>query len=285
MGTIGHAWAGAALVAGSLSACAPDHDPADPAVAWAYDDKLYWSDLRQVIPMNATPEDSAALAHGYIDNWLREHVLVDQAERNLTDADKDVEARLRDYRNSLIIYAYEQALVDQKLDTVIPADEVRRYYEENGKNFQLKDDIVRVRWFKVRDEDKRTLSRLERSFRSDKDEDMHELEVWLAERGIPINDTGEDWTTFHALQQQVPIRTDNATDWLTHHAKVLLEDSSGTYFVHLLEHRLQESISPLPLVEQDIRSILLNQRKVKLIERMRDDLYEQALSKDEVGTF
>lgn len=282
---MGNGWASAVFAVGVLGACGPEHDPADPAIAWAYGEKLYWSDLRQVIPVDAAPEDSAALAHGYIDNWLREHVLIEQAERNLPDADKDVEARLRDYRNSLIIYAYEGALVDQKLDTVIPEGEVERYYEENGKNFQLKDDIVRVRWFKVREADKKTRDRLDRWFRSDKDEDLHDLEVWLAEHGIPINDSGDDWVTFHALQAQVPVHTDNATDWLTRNEKVLVEDDPDTYFVHLLEHRLQESISPLPLVQQDIRSILLNQRKVRLIERMRDDLYKQALAKDEVGSY
>jgi hypothetical protein len=52
--------------------------------------------------------------------------------------------------------------------------------------------------------------------------------------------------------------------------------------VDILELRPKDSVSPLPLVEQDIRSILINQRKLQLIERMREDLYREAQANNDV---
>ncbi|MEZ4758967.1 MAG: hypothetical protein R2810_04160 [Flavobacteriales bacterium] len=38
------------------------------------------------------------------------------------------------------------------------------------------------------------------------------------------------------------------------------------------------------LVHQDIRAIVLNQRKLALVQGMHDDLFEKALTNGEIGT-
>ena len=66
---------------------------------------------------------------------------------------------------------------------------------------------------------------------------------------------------------------------------VMAKDSVSTYFVEILEHRMSEGISPLTLVEDRVRSIIINQRKLQLIERMRQDLYTYAVDKHEVEVY
>lgn len=251
-------------------------------VARAYDDVLTRGELRQVIPMESTREDSVALATQYIDNWLRDRVLMYNAEQNLSVVQKDVEAELQAYRRSLILHAYEQALIDQKLDTAVSAMEVERYYTENEKNFVLKDDIVRVRWFKVREDDRKTLKRIEDLWRSDDQQKLRELEIWRAQRGVGITDTGDDWIDFNELLKEVPIETGNPTDFLSRNGKVVAKDSVNTYFVDLLEHRLRTGTAPLQRVAPDIRAIIINQRKLRLLEGMRNDLYDHALAQKDV---
>lgn len=269
---------GCALAAG----CAPEQDGADPPVAQAYGNTLYWSDIRQVVPVDATPEDSATLARSFVDNWLREQVLLASAERNLPEVRMDVEARIRDYRNSLIIYAYEQAVVEQKLDTVVTTAQLQEHYESNRKDFALKEDILRARWFKVRDEEPRQLRKVERWFTGGRPEDLHELEVWLALKGIAINDPGQSWSTLGQFAAQVPVAMGDVQALLRTNARLVLPDSADTYFVEVLEHRAAGEEPPLALVAQDVRTIVLNQRKVKLIADMRDDLYRQALANGDI---
>ena len=275
---------GAAFAALAVCACGRRENPEDPVIARAYDQQLLWSDLRRGIPVSATPEDSAARAQGMIDGWLREQVVIHQAEKNLNAADKDFESRMRDYRNSLIIYAYERALIEQKLDTAIGDAEIARYYEENTKNFELKDNIVRARWFKTRENERRTLARLDQWFHSTDAKDRHELEVWLAAHAAEVHDSGQDWWLFKDLVASTPIQAPNPVDYLAARPRhqLVLKDSSGTYFIDILEHRLQESVSPLEMVRDEIRAVLLNQRKQLLIQRMRDDLYREAREKKEV---
>ncbi|MFT3886068.1 MAG: hypothetical protein QM724_11765 [Flavobacteriales bacterium] len=276
---------GRAAVIAALPLCAcgsgREHD-GDRVVAEAYDEQLYWSDLRQLIPPGTPAEDSAAMARNYIDNWARERVVLHKAEENLSDAQKDVDRQLKAYRESLITYAYEQALVRQKLDTAVSDEEIEQYYRANEKNFELKDNIVRARWFKLRDADPRLLRKVEDLWRSSKEQDRHELELLIAQHGSVINDTHDDWIELKELQQQVPLHPDNPTDWLPRNSKAIVKDSVGTYFVDLVEQRLKDSISPIGLVRNSIRSIIINQRKLQLIERMRKDLYNDALAEKDV---
>ena len=78
------------------------------------------------------------------------------------------------------------------------------------------------------------------------------------------------------------LRPDNPTDWLQRQGKVVVDDPNGTYFVDFLDHRLKDSTSPIDLVTPQIRSIIINQRKLKLVERMREELYTNALAKKDV---
>ena len=174
----------AAIIAALLLAgCGADHDPSDRVVAEAYNDKLYWSDLRMVVPLTSSPDDLAAIARRYLDNWARNRVMLHMAEHNLDKDQINVEAQLKAYRESLLTFAYEQALVLQNLDTVVSGSQVQEYYDRNMANFQLKDNIVRVRWFKLREQDKRTIKRVEQLWRSNDREDLNELEVLLARHG------------------------------------------------------------------------------------------------------
>lgn len=265
-----------------LTACVPEVDPEDPPIARAWDKYLYWSDLRQVVPMGSTAEDSVAIAQRFIDNWMREQAVLKAAELNLAASAKDFEARLRNYHNSLLTFAYEEALVRQKLDTAVSEQQIDDYYQKNRSNFELKDNILRLRWFKVRENDRRTLKRLEEHFTSGSPERMREVEIWLAERGVPIIDRSGTWTNREGLRAEMPVVDRLPAEVPPGGLRFVLKDEGVHWFVEVLEQRTRDSASPLSMVRQDIRSIIINQRKLQLIERMREDLHREAIVRKDI---
>jgi hypothetical protein len=264
----------------SCGACLGPEENMDKVVARAFDQTLRWSDLRQVIPLDATPKDSAALAQQYIDAWSHQQVVLHTATANQPDDDLDMEAQLEDYRRSLIIYNYEHALVAQKLDTNVSDGEIQAYYDAHGTDFELKDEMIRARWFKVNEPDKRVLRKLEQQFKSGAGEDLHELELWLARSGVGIVDRSNTWFPAAELRAEVP--PTGVDELIMRNAKGVLAQEGATWFVEILEHRPRNSLSPLELVKQDIRAILLNQRKLQLTADMRRDMYEQAVKNNDV---
>jgi hypothetical protein len=262
----------------AVAGCADASDEEDPVVARAYDRYLRWSDVRQLVPVGASPADSSAMVQAYVANWVRQQVELRHAELNLAEARKQFEAELRDYRNSLLLHAYEEELVRQRLDTAIGPEEVEGFYERNTERFDLQDDILRVRWFKVPDDDKRALKRMEERFRSGDPAQMREVELQLASRGITIQDRSAAWTTLAELRNEVPLEAAAGT------GRSVIRSDSAAWFLDIVELRPRLSPAPIELVRQEIRSILLNERKLRLIERMRDDLYREALAANEIET-
>lgn len=272
---------GLALGLLALLGCSKASDPNDPVLARAYDRELRWSDLRQVVPVEASAEDSAALAASFMNNWIRQQVVLHKAEQNLADRDKEFSGQLRDYRNSLVIFAYEEALVAQKLNTSVPMEEIEAYHQDNVSNFELRDNIARVRWFRVNEDDKRTMKRLEEHFQSGSPERMQILEVWLAERGQSIVDRTNTWSTVSDLIIGMPDVAGSLQE-LPREGRHVLRAGPVAYFVDILERRAKGSTSPVELVASDIRAIIINQRKRQLIERMREDLYREAVENHDI---
>ena len=86
--------------------------------------------------------------------------------------------------------------------------------------------------------------------------------------------------THAALARDVPVgelTMDGPGRWV-------LQDSSGSWFLQVIDLRPVDTASPLELVTQDIRAIVLNQRKLALLARMREDLYAEAWKAGVIGT-
>jgi len=80
-------------------------------VAEAYAEKLYRSDLLQIIPPDAS-RATVPRSHSGSSTTGCARGLAAQGRGEPPAAQKDVERQLDEYRESLITYAYEQALVE-----------------------------------------------------------------------------------------------------------------------------------------------------------------------------
>ncbi|MEO0404874.1 MAG: hypothetical protein AAF193_08385, partial [Bacteroidota bacterium] len=118
----------------------------EDTIAIAYNKKLSLEDIEDLIPNDASEEDSTAIAERLIVKWLKDQALIQQAQLNLPSEQLEFEKELEEYRKSLIAYAYESQYVQQRLDTIISENEYQQYYEENIYIFKLKDYIVKVKY-------------------------------------------------------------------------------------------------------------------------------------------
>jgi hypothetical protein len=64
--------------------------------------------------------------------------------------------------------------------------------------------------------------------------------------------------------------------------RTVLRQDTVAWFLEILELRPRKSNIPVSLVRRDIRTMIINQRKLQLVERMREDLYREALQNKDV---
>jgi hypothetical protein len=247
-------------------------------LARVHDEYLLESELKAVIPPGTAVSDSLMLARSFIDNWIRQRLIVQQARNNLTEEQMDFSRQLENYTNSLIIYTYENELVRQKLDTIISDEEIQQYYEANKENFRVKDNLVRIRYIKLPLNAKET-NGIRRLFKSNDQDAKDRLADQCDHLGAEYYLDGDEWLLFTNVLKEIPIITYNQEEFLRNHIEVEAQDSLCLYLVRFIEYRLKEAISPMEVEKQRIRDIILNKRKIKLLHQMEEDVYQNALKK------
>ncbi len=258
-----------------FTSCGGEENDGRKVVAKAGDLVLYDDELREMIPIDLTGEDSVALVQQAIENWAREAVVLQKAEKNLEEMN-DVERKIRDYRKSLVIYAYEKALVGQYLDTNVTDEEMEKYYKEHPESFTLKDNIIKVTYVKA-DKKAPELNKVKKWYRSDNEADRQSLLVWSSKNAANffVDDT---WLLFDDLLKEIPIKMYDKESFLQYNRFVEVQDSTYYYFMNIRGFQIKNTLSPIAFEKENIRNLLINKRKLELIDKIKNDLYQEALN-------
>jgi len=252
-----------------------DGSKSDPRLARVNNEYLYASDLEGIIKPGTSPSDSALIAERHIDNWVRQQVFLQEAKASLSDEQMDFQRKIKDYKNSLIIFTHESQLIKQQLDTVISDDLLLDYYEKHKEEFTLRDNIVKVNFMKL-PLDAPEMGLVRRLIRSDDPEDIERLEEHAVNHAASYFLDQDAWFIFTDILRDIPINPSNHEAYLRNNTFVERNDQYYRYFMYIHDYRLEGSTSPLAFQADNIESILLNQRKQELINQFRKDFFRKA---------
>jgi hypothetical protein len=236
---------------------------------------LYEADLKNAVSPGTSKNDSIMMARKFIDNWVRRQLLLNQAKKNLQPSQLDFKKQIEEYRNSLIVYAYETELIKQKLDTIVEESQIVSYYENNKANFELKYNVVKAFYvvLPLKSEQKELFVELMQNPDTLYIDSLNNLASTYALSSF----ISEDWIRFDDLMTSVPIDTYNQEAFLKKNRFVEIEDDSVIYLLRIDDYLLSENISPLEIEHERIRNILLYKRKMDLIKDLNEQLFENAL--------
>jgi hypothetical protein len=249
--------------------------------------------LAGIVAPGTLQADSTEAVQAYIHNWIQQKLLIQKAKKNLPDYQKIFEQEIENYRNSLIIFAYQNALVEQAVDTTVAETEIENYYDERKQQFLLKNNVVRVRFAKLenypeKSKDKTIREKIKMKetifklfFSNDlKGEDWRELSDLCQKLSTNYYLDSDQWISFNDVLKEIPVEAYNQEDFLRKNKEFQVPDGNYVYYVKILEFRLKESFSPIEFEREKIRNIILNNRKVKLIESLRNEIMSEGYEKN-----
>ena len=254
------------------------------AVARVYGFYLYPEEITGIVPPGSSKQDSISITTNFIQNWIRQKVVLRKAEENLDNEKKDVEKQLEEYRNSLITYAYEKALIGQKLDTTVSQPEVESFYNSNQSNFELKDNITKVIYLKISNKSPK-IERVKQWYKSDNKHDRALLIEYCHQYALNYYLDENVWLLFDDLLKEIPIKTYDKEQFLQNNRNIENEDSSNVYLVSIKGFRIKNSVSPLGFEENNIRTMIINQRKLKLIDQMEQQAFDHAKKNGDIEVY
>ena len=248
------------------------------SIARVYNTYLFLEDVLPQIPKGLPEEDSVLLLQNIIYKWGREQLLIKKAEFNLQDDVSDIDDLVENYRNDLLKFAYQQEYVDDHLDTLISEEEMNTYYLENAQNYELKENILKARYY-LFPKDMDDLKKTRRWFLGNSKSYQNKFEDAVFNYALISIEDDTSWIPFEELVKVIPLKTYNQQEFLARNKKVTLEDSLGLYCLEIQEYKIKDDVSPLPYVKETLRSVILNQRKLDLIRKMEEDIFNAAYEK------
>lgn len=257
----------------------------DAIVVQVGDKTLTWTTLMDVIPDNSSAKDSTELAERFIQDWVKEQLVIRKAENELAEEKRNFDELIDKYRKSLLTYTFEQEWVKQKLDTIVSDQEIEDYYLENEQNFELRNYIVKVKFCALSIDHKKQLPQLKKLFLSVKEEDYVKWEQMCVELGASYYFNEDKWLLWEDFIKQVPLEVVDVEAFLKKNKTIEFEKDNNQYFIMITDYQLSGSRSPLGFERDKIKSMIINKRRLNLLETMRNDLYQKALQDNEVKTY
>jgi PPIC-type PPIASE domain len=275
----------AVILAGFVVACGKKDENQSKKIAQIGDKVLYYSEISEVIPRKLSKNDSLDFIQRYRENWIRRQLLYKNAEKNAKIDEKELNKRLEDYKYALITHEFEKQYVTKNFSEKITDQEIKDFYEKNGKEFELRQNIVRAIFIKIgqNNKDKELLSKL---MASDKSEDKQELAKYCNEKAVSYHLQDSTWIDFDELTRQTPLEDiPNKINFLKNNKFSEMKEAEFSYVLYVKEYKISEQNAPLEFVKDRIKSMILNERKTLLIKKLEDQLYKDAEKNKEFEIF
>lgn len=246
-------------------------------VASVQDQYLYEDEVaRQLATQpHLAPSDSQQLRQNIIDAWVRKQLLFQRARRNLSDSLLDKDRELERYYQELIRYEYETQFLRSRLDTSLSDSAIQKFYEANTHMFRLHEPLLKVLLLQVPQQVSRLSDFrgwLQRRRKSDLDS-IYKYAVGYRMARFYDPDAWKRASTLR-LQYQLDIQ-----DWSRLvEMKEPYEQKVGddVLFMYVWDYQLPGKPAKLSRVRPQVRKMLLNKRKTRLLEKHREEILRKA---------
>ncbi|MEQ8325195.1 MAG: hypothetical protein RIC15_00635 [Vicingaceae bacterium] len=272
------------LLSGLFACELMEKDKKEVAIARVSNKFLYYQDIQDLLIKLEGDKDSATIVSNYINNWIRQELLLEKAELNLVEEQKDFQKLIEDYRRSLVIYAFQKEWIKYNLDTVVNEEEIVQYYERNKANFELKENIVKARYV-VAAKNAPKLKELSELIKGDYKSGLDEFKDYCLQYAKIHNENDSVWMLFDDVLANVPLEISNKEDFLRSNRFASSIDSLNIYMLYISDYKIKSSISPLDFERERIHSIIINQRKLDLLTGMKEEMFTAALKKGRAEIF
>lgn len=240
---------------------------------------LYREDLQAALPLGLSAEDSLLFVERYQRNWVEEQLFCDKALENIPD-NEALEQMVSTYRKTLIMHAYQQALISEKLSGDITEAEIETYYWQHADQFKVDRPLIKGLFIKVPLEAPR-LADVRRWYRSDDHEAVEHLEKYSLRNAVKYEYFYDKWRPLSEVLEWMPATTDSERDWRKGwHGEV--QDSAFCYFLHVTDYRAIGQEEPYEMARSQAKDMLLNIRQTDYIRQVREELYRNAQEKNEI---
>lgn len=246
---------------------------------------LYRSDIEELIVPGMSEEDSTLVVSSFITRWATQKLLMKGAKLNIpVEEQQRLEDLVEQYRSDLYAQAYKDALVERNIDSTITDREAKEFYEQNKENFKLNEELLKLRYVQLNENDYNLDVVKTRFVRFNKEDQIFLDSIAVQFKAQYLNDS--TWIRRDKVVATIPpVTLENSDRLLNKTDFIQLRDSLGLYLIAIKDKLNRNDDAPLDYVKPTVKQILLNRRKLDLIKQLEKDITKDAIKNKQFEIF
>jgi hypothetical protein len=238
---------------------------------------LYQEDIEGLVAQGTTTNDSLQIINSFMNRWATQQLLLDGAERNLSEGKQtDFNKLVDQYKKDLYTKAYLEALVKKSIDTSVSTAQAQAVYEANQETFKLNEELVKFRYITIL---KNAINEddIKKRFKRFDSEDKRFLDsISVQFKSYSLNDS--IWIKASQITEKIKVlNSENKKELLKKSNFVQLKDSLDLYLMQIEDVLYQNDLAPQEYVKPTIKQIVINKRKLELIKQLEKDITKDAI--------
>jgi len=251
-------------------------------IAQVYNNYLFFEDINPSIYKNKSKEDSIQNMRNFIEDWAYRKLLLTKANKNIDTA--AIGKLVLQYKQDLLIDTYKDLLAEKYLDTVVTNPQIVASFVKNKQYFVARNHLINVQYLVVAKNNSK-IRNYKKWFFSNKiafKDSLIKNTIHFSKFSI---DTTR-WQHLFAFKDDFPVfKRYKDTQILKKSKKFMLTDSLSLYLVLVNDYVKENEPLPLDFIKNDLKQLILNQRKQKVIEKLQNEIKSEAIKQKKFKIF
>jgi len=237
--------------------------------------------LDENIPVGLSHDDSIIEAEHYIRTWVTDELMYDIARKNTSDMER-IDQLVENYRKSLVIYQYQEQLVNEKVIKKIDEQDLYNYYKDNKEKFKLNQYLIKGVFLKVPVEAP-DIEEIRDNYKSVSSLASREkLEKYSIRNGVTFDYFLDKWVSFDEVKNSWPAASRKALVLGNGRNYFEQQDEVFHYFLNVTEFLSPDDFAPFEYAKPVVQEMLVNQQKIDFLKKTEDDIYQRAINKGDI---
>ena len=254
----------------------------DITVAEVYGQKLYLSEIRELIPDGLNAEDSTALATKIVDDWIRQQVILYEANSLLSVTEKNFDRELENYKKNLLINAFYQKLTENPDDFPVSDKELNEFMLQYEQEDVVDREIVKLNYIKLSPKSKILKEIKGILFDEVKRLTMKDRIETLCADSIEYFIENNTWLYLDEIKNDLPASLNFEEAFARSEKYMECQDGKDLYLIALLDYKKNRSLADDSEKRDAAKLMLMQQKKREFISKSIENLYQKAIEKDKI---
>lgn len=256
----------------------------DVAIAQAFNNTLYLSQAQHYMPENLNRKDSLDFLKKFSQKWAKQQVLINAINQDDKIDMAEIEEKIENQKNQLIVHEYQKHLIRYSLDTLVEETELQKFYTENESIFKLNQTIVNAIYIQVPKEDKH-LKKVNNLLAQSDSASQVELHTYCREFADTYITTDSNWVTFTEFVSETPFQNTDPEKFCSVIKRTYTTQTDSYSFLKVSRSKIKGDIAPFEYYKSNIKNKILTDRKSSLFEATQNKLLQSAKQAQEIQTY